>query len=623
MTKLTDPTGVVAVDLESAGLEKDAKILGLGWFYDKERNGYSSNGSTIVELFKKALPAAPLAAHNGKFDQTLLFREYKILPPIAFDTYLAATLLPLDKKPQARDGFPKPLSLDSLANHFYGIPSWKDEDFLNSIASQPEEAVAYYNKYDTYYTKKLTSTLWDILQKENTLGFFLNVVMPTANMLASMESDGVLFCVSEAEGMQKELLTLLHDTNQKLQEDYAELTQKLTDQHEADWKKGRETVPSEKEVLRWRANPKHAFNWSSPKQLLWLLRDQLKFDCKKWDKVSRKYKESVDEDVLKRFEEQHPIFKTLLKLRQLEKLDGYFKQWLSLVDKDSRLRASYHQDTVRLGGRLSSSRPNLQQVPRPNSTSGIWGGKNCRQLFRAPECHKLVKVDLKQIEPRLLAHYARDTQLISDFEAGVDFYKVVIANALGKKVESVTPEERAAGKTLGLAIAYGAMAKKVAQIINQHLNLKYDYVEGQQCVDRWWAARRPFHRLRQELTKQIGEQGFIRTFLGRKIYLDERVARQRQEAGKQLNLLNTIAQVSAGDLLNFSQTRLLTETRKLGILTRIVMQVHDEAVWEVLEQDVDRFVKLANMIMCQEMVRRFELSVPLEFEVQVGATWGG
>jgi DNA polymerase I-like protein with 3'-5' exonuclease and polymerase domains len=611
------PDDVVTLDVETSGLEKDAKLLGLGYYETRDQRNYITEPEQIKIFFGNSQYEHSLfAAHNGKYDQVLLHRKTGVLPTIAFDTYLAATLLPLDKRP-------KELKLDTLANYYYGVPSWKDKEFLENIATQPPDQVAYYNTYDCFYTKKLTRTLWDLLLEAGTLGFFLNVVMPTANMLAGIESRGVGFDTGMAEDMQRELLGAIKAALIKLGSEYSTYTQDFEQGKLNEWIEGRTKPPTAGEIIKFTQKESSKFNWSSPKQILWLLKDCLGFDCQKWDRAAGQKKASVDEEVLKRYEEQHPIFKQLLQLRGMEKLDGYFKQWLSAVDQDARLRAHYHQDTVRLGGRLSSSGPNLQQVPRPTSTHGIWRDKNCRQLFRAAPGHRLVKLDFRQVEPRLLAHYAEDKKLIAAFSAEEDFYKVVIADALGLKIEEVTKEQRSAGKTLGLAIAYGAMAKKVAQIINTHLNLHYDYIEGQRCVDRWWAARRPFDRLKRILTQQVAERGYIETFMGRRVYLDAKLAEMKKAEGKQLNLLNTIAQVSAGDLLNYATVCLLRAIQPYGIKAEVVMLVHDEAVWEVEEHRTAEFEALAEDVMCSQMVKRFNLDVPLGVESKVGQTWGG
>jgi len=347
----------------------------------------------------------------------------------------------------------------------------------------------------------------------------------------------------------------------------------------------------------------HPFNIGSPRQLEQILFDELGLPSTKRTKTAR----STDASVLEELRSQHPVVGLILEHRQLAKLKSTYADALpELVDSDGRLHTTYSQ-AVASTGRLSSTDPNLQNIPIRTAL-----GRRIRRVFVAPPGKLLLAADYSQVELRILAHVSGDAGLKAAFAAGEDIHRSTAARVLGIPPESVTPEQRSMAKMVNFGVAYGMSEFGLAE------RLHIEREAARKFISDYFAAYEGIRRYTIEIRILARDQGYVTTLLGRRRYLPELAARNSalRAAGERM-AINMPIQGTAADGIKIAMVRLDAAMHERGMASQMLLQVHDELVFETDANERDALAALAS----ETMEGALPLDVPLTVDLKVGTDW--
>ena len=347
------------------------------------------------------------------------------------------------------------------------------------------------------------------------------------------------------------------------------------------------------------------FNVNSNPQLREILFEKLDLPVIKRTKTGPSTDASALEELAAR---GHTLPRHLLEYRQLEKLRSTYVDALpKLVNPATgRIHTSFNQ-TVAATGRLSSSDPNLQNIPIRSET-----GRQIRKGFIPEEGHLFLTADYSQVELRILAHFSGDPAFVSAFREGIDIHRQTASVIFGVPVDQVTDDQRARAKTINFATLYGQGEFSLGRQLGISREAAADFISG-------YFVR--FSGVRAFLDRQIEmarEEGYVETLSGRRRYIPELESRNWnvRQFGERV-AKNTPIQGSAADLIKVAMIRIYDELRQQTLRGRLLLQVHDELVFEVLENELDLFRKMV----VPHMEHAMELAVPLKVDVGVGASW--
>lgn len=347
----------------------------------------------------------------------------------------------------------------------------------------------------------------------------------------------------------------------------------------------------------------HEFNINSPKQLGVFLFDELMLPYGKKTKTGW----STNADILEKLQDKHPVVKDILEFRMLSKLKSTYAEGLAnYIDENERIHTSF-QMTVTATGRLSSTEPNLQNIPVRKQL-----GAQIRGMFIPENGNVLVDADYSQIELRILAHLSDDKNMIDAFNSGMDFHAVTAAKVFGLPLEEVTPDLRSKAKAVNFGIVYGISAFALSQDINVSV------AEARSYMDSYYATYSGIAKYMEKTIEDARTEGYVTTMFGRRRNMPElqnnnfnirsfgeRVAR------------NMPVQGSAADIIKIAMIRVRDSFIENGLKARLVLQVHDELIVECPEDEKDR----AAEILKYEMENAASMSVPLLVEVGSGYSW--
>ena len=525
---------------------------------------------TVLAKLKPLLEDAARAkvGQNLKYDMSVLANYGITLAGIRYDTMLESYVL--DSTASRHD-------MDSLALKYIGYKTLKYEDVtgkgkhqINFSEVALEQATAYAAE-DTDITLRLHEHLWPRLNAVPPLAkLFEEIEMPLVPVLARMERHGVRIDV-----------TML-----KLQSQ--ELAQRLLD--------------LEHEAYRLAGQP---FNMGSPKQIQEVLYDKHQLPVLKKTPTGQP---STAEEVLQELALDYPLPQLILDYRSLAKLKSTYTDKLpEMINPDTgRVHTSYHQ-AVAATGRLSSTDPNLQNIPVRTAE-----GRRIRQAFvAAPGC-QILSADYSQIELRIMAHISGDKGLIHAFAENMDVHRATAAEVFGTEPDSVTDDMRRAAKAINFGLIYGMSAFGLAK------QLRIERVAAQEYVERYF-ARYPGVREFMERTRETARrQGYVETLFGRRLHTAEiNAANLNRRQAAERAAINAPMQGTAADLIKLAMLAVDRWIRESGVDVRMIMQVHDELVFEVKQNVVDA----AREHIRQAMSEVASLSVPLVVDVGVGDNW--
>lgn len=505
---------------------------------------------------------------NLKFDRGILANYDIDLRGIAFDTMLESYIL---------DSVAGRHDMDSLSSRWLKHKTITFEEIagkgkkqltFNQIAL---EEAGRYAAEDADVTLQLHLKMWPKLQQhQGPLNVFNTIEMPLVPVLSRIERNGVKIDPA-----------VLHKHSEELAKRLIELEQKAHD------------IAGE------------PFNLSSPKQLQTILFEKQGI---KPLKKTPGGAPSTSEEVLEELALDYPLPKVILEYRGLAKLKSTYTDKLPLMinPKTGRVHTSYHQ-AVTATGRLSSTDPNLQNIPVRNDE-----GRRIRQAFIAPEEYLIVSADYSQIELRIMAHLSQDKGLLSAFAEGKDIHRATAAEVFSQPLESVTNEQRRSAKAINFGLIYGMSAFGLSRQLN------IPRKESQKYMDLYF-ERYPGVLAYMERTRaQAKEQGYVETLEGRRLYLpDIKSSNAARRAGAERAAINAPMQGTAADIIKRAMIAVDAWLAKAQPRVRMIMQVHDELVFEVHKDDLEAVTTKIHEL----MERCVTLDVPLLVEVGSGANW--
>ena len=346
------------------------------------------------------------------------------------------------------------------------------------------------------------------------------------------------------------------------------------------------------------------FNINSPKQLGVILFEKL--ELKPVKKTKTGYATNVD--VLEKLTDKHPIIGLIMEYRQLTKLKSTYCDGLrAVINPETHRIHSVFTQTVTVTGRLSSTEPNLQNIPTRTEL-----GREIRKMFVAKEGYTLVDADYSQIELRVLAHIANDETMINAFKNGEDIHAVTASQVLGIPLSEVTKQQRSSAKAVNFGIVYGIGEFSLAQDL--HISVK----EAKAYIDSYLEKYHGVRNYMSEIKEQAKKDGYVKTMMNRIRYIPELKSPNYniRQFGERV-ALNTPIQGTAADIIKLAMVRVDQRLISENLKSRLILQVHDELIVEAAEDEVDEVKR----ILSEEMQGAMELRVPLKVDMSVGHSW--
>ncbi|WP_447864570.1 DNA polymerase I [Kluyvera sichuanensis] len=523
-----------------------------------------------LELFKPLLEDETLlkVGQNLKYDRGILANYGIELRGIAYDTMLESYTL---------DSVAGRHDMDSLSDRWLKHKTITFEEIAGKGKNQLTfnqialEEAGRYAAEDADVTLQLHLKMWPKLQKhEGPLRIFNEIEMPLVPVLSRVERNGVKIDPA-----------VLHAHSQEIAKRLIELEQKAYE------------IAGEE------------FNLSSPKQLQTILFEKQGI---KPLKKTPGGAPSTSEEVLEELALDYPLPKVILEYRGLAKLKSTYTDKLPLMinPKTGRVHTSYHQ-AVTATGRLSSTDPNLQNIPVRNEE-----GRRIRQAFIAPEDYLIVSADYSQIELRIMAHLSRDEGLLNAFAEGKDIHRATAAEVFGLPLESVSSEQRRSAKAINFGLIYGMSAFGLARQLN------IPRKEAQKYMDLYFERYPGVLDYMERTRQQAKEQGYVATLDGRRLYLpDIKSSNGARRAGAERAAINAPMQGTAADIIKRAMIAVDEWLESEKPRVRMIMQVHDELVFEVHKDDLEAVSKKVHELMENSTT----LDVPLLVEVGSGENW--
>ena len=574
---------LVAVDTETISLDyMRAELVGISIAVEANQAAYIPFGHDylgapdqlskdyVLESIKPLLenPEIKKVGQNLKYDMSVLAQHGIQLQGIAFDTMLESYVL---------DSVATRHDMDSLALKYLDQTTTSFTDVAGKGAAQitfnqvPLEEAGPYAAEDADITLRLHDALWPQVCNHPTLEkVFTEIELPLIPVLSRIERTGA-----------KVDDTLLFTQSQELSERLAEL-----------------------ETQAWDLAGQE-FNLASPKQLGEILFTKLEIPVLK---KTAKGAPSTKEEVLQELALEYPLPKVILEHRGLAKLKSTYTDKLPTMINPAtkRIHTSYHQAGTATG-RLSSSDPNLQNIPIRTAE-----GRRVRQAFIASPGSKLVAADYSQIELRIMAHLSEDPSLLSAFAAGQDIHRATAAEVFAVETEAVTIDQRRSAKAINFGLIYGMSAFGLARQLNIGRKQAAEYIE-------LYFARYPgVQNYMNNIRHSAAENGYVETVYGRRLYLPEINARNGMlRQGAERTAINAPMQGTAADIIKIAMINVDSWLESSGLKSRMIMQVHDELVLEVPESELE----VVKQGLTERMESAAELLVPLVVDVGVGDNW--
>lgn len=432
-------------------------------------------------------------------------------------------------------------------------------------AEEPKEDKTYIYAYAIY---KLYNVLTQKMEEAGSIDLFNKIEMPLTEVLASMQYEGIYIDKQE-----------LLDFGKELQEKIDILTQEIYE------------LTGEE------------FNINSTKQLGEILFEKLKLTAKKKTKTGY----STDVDVLEKIKYEHPVIEKILEYRQLQKLNStYVEGLIPYIDETGRIHSKFHQ-TVTTTGRISSTDPNLQNIPTRMEL-----GRKLRKVFKPEQGYIFVDADYSQIELRVLAHISEDKNMIEAFCNNEDIHAQAASKVFNIPLEEVTKEERTKAKAVNFGIVYGISEFGLGEQLGVSRKKAKEYIE--QYLDKYSGIK----EFMINIVEETKEKGYVETLYHRRRYVPELKSNNymvRQFGGRVA--MNTPIQGTAADIMKIAMINVYNKLKENNLKSKLIVQVHDEILVETLESEKEQ----VKQIVKEEMENVIKLKVPLLAEVEEGYNW--
>lgn len=568
----------VCFDTETSGIDAlHADIVGMSFSYKAKEGFYVptplhfEEAKAIIEEFSAFFhdPKILKIAHNIKYDLKILNRYGMHVAAPTYDTMIAHYLI----SPESKQGMDflaefylkyKPVSIETLIG--------KKGKNQGSMADLKPEEISDYACEDADITLQLKQIFDPEIQKEHLRDLFYQMEMPLVQVLVDMESEGIAI---DGEGLK--------DYSKQLGESLVQLEADIKEMAGMD------------------------FNVDSPKQLGEVLFDHMKISAKAKKTKTGQY--ATSEDILQSLSGAHPIMAKILDYRQFKKLKSTYVDPLPTMKDpvDGRIHTQFMQ-TVTATGRLSSNHPNLQNIPIRTES-----GREIRKSFVARDKnHKLLAADYSQIELRIIAALSKDTNMIAAFKDGQDIHAATAAKVFNVALEEVTREQRSAAKAVNFGIIYGQSAFGLAQ------NLGISRTEAKGIIDSYFEQYNTIKTYMDNAVAQARDKGFVETIYLRRRYLPEINSANAVVRGfAERNAVNAPIQGSAADVIKLAMIEVHKAMKLAKVKSKMLLQVHDELVFDVPLDEVDLMKDLVK----KAMESAVKLEVPMQAEMEIGDNW--
>ncbi|MEK9604240.1 MAG: DNA polymerase I [Flavobacteriaceae bacterium] len=568
----------VCFDTETTGLDAlQAELVGIAFSWEQNKGYYLAlpqdreATQTIVDAFRPFFENDQIEkiGHNLKYDLKVLLKyNLRVTGPL-YDTMIAHYLI----NPDMRH------NMDVLAETYLNYSPQSITELIGkkgknqgNMRDVPLDQQTQYAVEDADITLQLKHHFEKELAEAGTTELFKTVELPLVEVLTEMEAEGINLNVN-----------FLNQLSETLNADIAIL---------------------EKDIFE---EVGETFNLASPKQLGIILFEKLKLVDKPKKTKTGQY--STAEDILSYLAKEHPIVAKILEWRSLQKLENTYVSALpnDLNPQTQRIHTIYNQ-AVAATGRLSSNKPNLQNIPIRTPR-----GQEVRKAFiPRDEKHILMAADYSQIELRIIAALSKDPAMVKAFQNNEDIHAATAARVFGVPLEEVTREQRSNAKTVNFGIIYGVSAFGLSQQTN------LNRTESKELIDTYYAS---YPQLKQYISDQINfarENGYVTTVLGRRRYLKDINSQNAVVRGAaERNAVNAPIQGSAADIIKLAMIQIHQKIITENWQSKMLLQVHDELVFDVLKSEKEGFEKMIKT----EMENAFDIGLPLLVDIGFGTNW--
>ena len=575
---------LIAFDTETTSLNyMDAELVGVSFCIEEGEAAYvpvahdypdapaQLSREFVLDALKPILESDTVikVGQHIKYDKNVLANYNITLNGIGFDTMLESYVL--NSTAQRHD-------MDSLALAYLGHKTIHFEEIAGKGAKQLTfnqislEEAGPYAAEDADITLRLHNAIWTKLKEIPELkNLLIDVEVPLACVLSRMEQEGVLIDSQRLRQQSQDLATRIAELESEVHEEAGE-----------------------------------PFNLGSTKQLQHVLFEKMSLPI---IKKTPKGAPSTSEDVLQELALEYPLPKKIMEYRGLTKLKNTYTDKLPKMinHRTGRVHTSYHQ-AVTATGRLSSTDPNLQNIPIRNEE-----GRRVRQAFVPREGNKFVAADYSQIELRIMAHLSGDKGLLDAFAHGKDIHKATAAEVFGVPLDEVTTEQRRSAKAINFGLIYGMSAFGLSKQLNIPRN------EAQKYMDLYFERYPGVLEYMDSTRESAKEKGYVETVFGRRLYLpDIKASNGARRKGAERAAINAPMQGTAADIIKMAMIKVDDWIRKnASDDVTMMMQVHDELVFEIKEDKVETYVSTITALMESAAT----LNVPLVVEAGVGENW--
>lgn len=561
---------IFAFDTETDVLDPFfSRLLGISFSWKAKRAYYVLAKPKWLKQLKPIFENAEKKkiGHNVKYDYEVIKESGIEIKGLHFDTMIASYLL----NPGTRGHNLNDLAFKELGHQMIPI-----EDLIGSgkkqmpLSKVDHKKVSEYSCEDADITFRLYEIFNEKLKENKLFELFENIEIPLISVLAEMERNGVLLDLDYLKKLSKEISDKLSRAKQKIY--------KLAGEE---------------------------FNINSPKQLKKILFEKLNLPIAGLKKTKTGISTAAGE--LDKLLGKHPIIDLIIEHRELAKLKStYIDALPGLVGADNRIHTSFNQ-AVTATGRLSSSDPNLQNIPIRTKL-----GQKIRKAFIADPGYKIISADYSQVELRVVACLAKDKKMIKIFEQGKDIHTATAAEIHDVKMDEVTKEMRRKAKTINFGVLYGMGPYGLSQRTGVPMD------EAKDFIDKYFAKFSGVQKYIEEIKEFALKKGYVKTMFGRKRYLPEVNSGVPQiRAAAEREAINMPVQGTAADLIKMAMIEVHKELKKVSPRSKMLLQVHDELVFEVLEKELEKAVKLID----EKMEKVYKFCVPLKVDIEVGDNW--